>query len=149
MDLSQLNPAHAEQSLAKRRPNDALSASKNATKNSLMVPKRTLSGEDVNSRPDVSPSRWVINFFDWNFERSNSYADCMKILTQRVKPERDIIVARGKQIHEYDYWKFWDKRPALYKAIAPLKRVLFHGFTSKYVCFAFASKDIVYAHLSA
>ena len=24
-----------------------------------------LNGEDLNSRPDQSPSRWVINFFDW------------------------------------------------------------------------------------
>lgn len=28
-----------------------------------------LNGEDLNSRPDQSPSRWVINFFDWPLER--------------------------------------------------------------------------------
>ncbi|MGH8500853.1 MAG: Eco57I restriction-modification methylase domain-containing protein, partial [Methylococcales bacterium] len=29
-----------------------------------------LNGEDLNSRPDQSPSRWVINFKDWPLERS-------------------------------------------------------------------------------
>lgn len=29
-----------------------------------------LNGEDLNSRPDQSPSRWVINFFDWPLNRS-------------------------------------------------------------------------------
>ncbi len=28
-----------------------------------------LNGEDLNSRPDQSPSRWVINFFDWPLGR--------------------------------------------------------------------------------
>jgi len=29
-----------------------------------------LNGEDLNSRPDQSPSRWVINFHDWPLDRS-------------------------------------------------------------------------------
>src|SRR5690606_21220023 len=29
-----------------------------------------LNGEDLNSRPDQSPSRWVINFRDWPLDRS-------------------------------------------------------------------------------
>lgn len=29
-----------------------------------------LTGEDLNSRPDQSPSRWVINFHDWPLDRS-------------------------------------------------------------------------------
>jgi len=29
-----------------------------------------LNGDDINSRPDQSPSRWVINFFDWPLDRS-------------------------------------------------------------------------------
>ena len=28
-----------------------------------------LNGEDLNSRPDQSPRRWVINFFDWPLDR--------------------------------------------------------------------------------
>jgi hypothetical protein len=29
-----------------------------------------LNGDDLNSRPDQSPSRWAINFFDWPLDRS-------------------------------------------------------------------------------
>src|SRR5262249_54483780 len=47
-----------------------------------------LNGEDLNSRPDQSPSRWVINFFDWPIERAMEYPDCFRIVEQRVKPER-------------------------------------------------------------
>lgn len=31
-----------------------------------------LNGEDLNSRPDQSASRWIINFFDWPIDRSAS-----------------------------------------------------------------------------
>jgi hypothetical protein len=29
-----------------------------------------LNGEDLNSRPDQSPTRWIVNFFDWPLERT-------------------------------------------------------------------------------
>ena len=32
-----------------------------------------LNGEDFNSRPDQSASRWVINFYDWPLERSSAH----------------------------------------------------------------------------
>jgi hypothetical protein len=31
-----------------------------------------LNGEDLNTRPEQSPSRWVINFFDWPEEKARS-----------------------------------------------------------------------------
>ena len=58
-----------------------------------------LNGEDLNSRPDQSPSRWVINFFDWPLDRDRpegyegpvaaDYPDCLTIVEERVKPERE------------------------------------------------------------
>lgn len=30
-----------------------------------------LNGEDINTRPDSSPSRWIINFFDWPLRRED------------------------------------------------------------------------------
>src|SRR5204862_4545249 len=58
-----------------------------------------LNGEDLNSRPDQSPSRWVINFFDWPLDRESAlegyagpvaadYPDSLKIVEEKVKPER-------------------------------------------------------------
>ena len=48
-----------------------------------------LNGEDINGRLDQSPSRWVINFFDWPLERAESYSDCISIIRERAKPDRD------------------------------------------------------------
>ena len=49
-----------------------------------------LNGEDLNSRYDQSPSRWIINFRDWPLEKAETYPDCMKIVREKVKPERDL-----------------------------------------------------------
>jgi hypothetical protein len=117
-----------------------------------------LNGQDLNSRSDQSPSRWIINFFDWPLDAEHEdlqktkgppyaidYPDCLAILTERVKPQRDEVVARGKQIHEYDYWKFWDKRPELYEAIADCDRVLVAARVSKLLIFSFVTKSQVYS----
>src|SRR5208282_1498537 len=56
-----------------------------------------LNAEDVNTRPDQSPSRWAINFFDWPLEKAETYLDCMKIVRDKVKPERQ----RKKENGEY------------------------------------------------
>ena len=105
-----------------------------------------LNGEDLNSRPDQSPSRWVINFHDWSLEQASEYPDCLKILTERVKPFRDPIVERGKQVHEPDYWKFWDKRLDSYAAIAGMNQVLVTAAVSPTTAFHFAQTGIVFAH---
>ncbi|MDW8217289.1 MAG: hypothetical protein RML57_06775 [Acidobacteriota bacterium] len=46
-----------------------------------------LNGEDLNSRPDQSPSRWVINCFDWPLEKAMAYPDCFRIVEEKVLPE--------------------------------------------------------------
>ena len=55
-----------------------------------------LNGEDLNSRPDQSPSRWVINFFDWPEEKAREYPDCFRIVEEKVKPERTRKDENGK-----------------------------------------------------
>ncbi|MGB5632673.1 MAG: restriction endonuclease, partial [Waterburya sp.] len=57
-----------------------------------------LNGQDLNSNPDQSPSRWVINFHDWALDEEHEdpkkpkgrpyaadYPDCLKILEEKVK----------------------------------------------------------------
>ena len=41
---------------------------RNAKNRDVLFPY--INGEDLNSRPDQSPSRWVINFHDWPLDRS-------------------------------------------------------------------------------
>ncbi|MEG3918544.1 restriction endonuclease [Microcoleus sp. T3_A4] len=115
-----------------------------------------LNGEDLNSRPDQSPSRWVINFKDWALDAEHDdpkkpkgkpyaadYPDCLAIVEEKVKPEREKNTF-SKSVRE-KWWLYERSRSELYNAIAGMTRVLFHGFTSKYVCFGFAPTGIVYA----
>jgi hypothetical protein len=85
-----------------------------------------LNGEDLNSRPDQSPSRWVINFFDWPIEKAMQYPDCFRIVEEKVKPERmkyEPKNAWNKAVKQY-WWRYGAWRVELAKAIAGLDRVL-------------------------
>jgi hypothetical protein len=44
-----------------------------------------LNGEDLNSHPEQRPSRWVINFFDWDLARARLYPDLIQIVESKVK----------------------------------------------------------------
>ena len=44
-----------------------------------------LNGEDLNSRPDCSASRWVIDFNDWSQERAAEYKAPYRHLTPTTR----------------------------------------------------------------
>jgi hypothetical protein len=100
-----------------------------------------LIGRDLNSSPDQSPSRWVINFFDWPLEKAEQYPDCMAIVRKKVYPERQRN--RNKQRREI-WWRFTRPTIELYQIIAPLERVLVVARVSKTVAFVFVPKGWVY-----
>ncbi|MBN8656225.1 MAG: restriction endonuclease [Anaerolineae bacterium] len=109
-----------------------------------------LNGQDLNSRPDQSPSRWVINFFDWPLETAAQFTDCFEQVRRLVKPERDKLIGRnpigtkrGKK-----WWLYGSDAKKLYITIAPLKQVLVAVQTSKYLSIGFQPKDIVYSHMT-
>ncbi len=101
-----------------------------------------LSGEDLNSRFDQSSGRWVINFHDWPLGKAETYVDCLKIVKDKVKPQREQQNDRvGKEI----WWLYLRTRPALYAAIAKMRRVLIVPRVSKYMICAWEPKGIVYS----
>ena len=104
-----------------------------------------LIGKDLNSNYNQKAKRYVINFFDWDYDKAIEYPECFQILTERVKPQRDPVIAKGKQIHEFDYWKFWDKRLDKYDTIKDLNRVLVISRVSKTLAFAFVPTNQVFA----
>jgi hypothetical protein len=104
-----------------------------------------IGGEEVNSSPSHAHNRYVINFGEMSEDEAWEYPELMKILQAKVKPGRDKIIARGKQIHEYDYWKFWDKRTETYKAIAKCDRVLVVSRVGQHGSFAFLPRNIVFS----
>jgi hypothetical protein len=80
-----------------------------------------LSGDDVNSRPDYSASRWAINFRDWPIARAMEYEDCFTIVEREVKPQR--LRANQRDYREL-WWRYARFGLARAEAVKGLKRVL-------------------------
>ncbi len=104
-----------------------------------------LNGEDINSRPDQSPSRWAINFFDWPIEKAQNYPDCFKIVRERVLPER--LQNPNKQRREL-WWRFTRPTLELYSTVRKLQRFLVHPLTSKYNTFIFVGHGVILSHMT-
>ncbi|WP_328709794.1 Eco57I restriction-modification methylase domain-containing protein [Microbispora hainanensis] len=102
-----------------------------------------LNGQDLNSRPDCSASRWIVNFQDWSEERAKDYSDCYEIVLRYVKPERE--QNNNPQVRER-WWQY--KRPTvdLYKAIAELERVIVITLVSKVVMPVMVPTGQVFSH---
>ena len=114
-----------------------------------------LNGQDLNTNPDQSPSRWVINFFDWplNTEHddlrnpkgrpyASDYPDCLAIIREKVKPERDKN-NYSKSARE-KWWLYERSRPELYSAIAKMERVLVCARVSKLLIFTTVENSYVF-----
>jgi len=104
-----------------------------------------LNGDDLNSRPDQSPSRWVINFFDWeeDYCRKN-YPDCFEIVERLVKPERmRLNQDNSTNINRRrKWWLFGSDAKTLYRTIAGMERVLVTSEVTKHLCFTFIIPEI-------
>ncbi|MCZ2826682.1 MULTISPECIES: DNA methyltransferase [unclassified Modestobacter] len=94
-----------------------------------------LNGDDLYSRPDVSASRWIVDFNDWSKERAQEYELPFGRIEERVRPERQRQDAHGQFVLRAPlptrWWQFADKRPALRKAILQLGQVLAVTIVSK------------------
>ena len=78
-----------------------------------------LNGEDVNSRPDLSASRWAIDFRDLSEEEAATYDAPFRHLYSTVRLERahgSTAVARAP------WWRHFRMRSAMRKAICTRKK---------------------------
>ena len=64
-----------------------------------------LVGDDLNSRPDQSARRFIINFWDWTYEEASTYPDALEIVRSRVKPHRDTLGPAKRKIKE-NWWLY-------------------------------------------
>jgi hypothetical protein len=85
-----------------------------------------LNGNDLNSRPDCSASRWIINFFDWSEDRARTYSDCWTLVEEKVLPERRLLAGRNPTANDRarHWWRYGRRADALYSAITGLDRVI-------------------------
>jgi len=89
-----------------------------------------INGEDLNTRPDSSGSRWIINFFDWSEERARQYPDCYAVVREKVKPERD---RNNRESRRRYWWRYAENTPGLSAALQGASHVLAITKVSKVV----------------
>ncbi|MDZ7314675.1 MAG: restriction endonuclease, partial [candidate division KSB1 bacterium] len=104
-----------------------------------------LNGEDLNSHSEQQPSRWVICFHDWPLERAREYPELLKIVEERVKPERDRLTGPGDKRNREFWWQFGAYRAGLRQAIDVLRRVLIRSRVSELHSLTFVPKGLVYS----
>src|SRR5690606_19620705 len=92
------------------------------------------------SRPDGSPSRFVINFRDWSLERAQEYAQPYERVERLVKPER---ATNKRAVYRNRWWQFGERQSALYRAIESFDRCIAITRVSKVVQPMFIRSDIV------
>ena len=112
-----------------------------------------IGGEEVNTKPTHAHHRYVINFKDWPLRRADlgepwagaeddrrrewlrcgvvpldypdrvaaDWPELLAIVEERVKPERMKV---NRKVRRDYWWRFGDRQPALYRAVAGLERVL-------------------------
>lgn len=123
-------------------------------KNNSEVIFKYLVGDDINNNVDQKPSRWVINFFDWNEEKAKTFKGSYKILEEKVKPERqrwaldnngnEVVgkFALRKPLPE-KWWIYGEKRPKLYSTIQEYNEVIAVSRVTKYLGFSFVEANSV------
>lgn len=110
-----------------------------------------MNGEDLNKNPKQLPSRWVINFQDWPLEKAQTFPDLMKIVEEKVKPDRKALglkqEASAKGYARF-WWQYAHKGMELYSNIAKMQRVLIRSRVSNTHAPIFVSTDMVYSETS-
>lgn len=80
-----------------------------------------LNGEDLNSRPDCSASRWVIDFCGHTLEEAARYSLPMNRVRSRVMPERD---QNRRKARRDNWWLFAENSAGMRRAIADYDEVM-------------------------
>ncbi len=111
-----------------------------------------IGGEEVNSSPTHAHHRYVINFGEMSEAEAREYPDLMKIVEEKVKPERAKLnqnTADGRR--RAQKWWLWGRyTPALFRAIAQCDRVLVIPCGATVHCaFAFLPANCVFSHALA
>ena len=133
-----------------------------------------IGGEEVNTSSTHAHHRYVINFSDFPLRRTDlgkrwvdandqqrhewlrrgvvpldypspvaaDWPDLLAIVQERVKPER---MKLSRIVRRERWWRFGDRQPALYAAVAGLERVLINSRVSNYLQFVFLPAGMVYA----
>lgn len=108
------------------------------------VVRKFLVGDDLNNRPDQTPSRYVVSFEDMSLEEARQFPAAFAIVNERVRPQRERLKSTGADAdHKKHWWRFANTRRELREKLATTQRVIATARVSKHVLFSFASAEWV------
>ena len=104
-----------------------------------------LDGEAVNSAPDQSAERWVIDFTGKSEQEAAQYDKCWAIVVERVKPQRLALASRNSsgQGRARLWWRFSREVKELYDLIRGRDKVLVIARVSRTGAFVYVSPQQV------
>lgn len=91
------------------------------------------------------PRRWIIDFGMRSLEEAMRYPEALRIVRERVKPERD--KNRRKAYRDY-WWRFAEPRPKLRSRLAPLSRFIAGNAQGKRFLFVWCDSDVCPSNLT-
>jgi hypothetical protein len=114
-----------------------------ANQNNQSVVKRYLTGEDLVSRTDMQPARWIIDFNTMTLEEASQFAEPMRIIREKVKPKRD---TNNRKRYREIWWQYSEPVPSMRKAIAAKHRYGVSCITGKRIHVIWGEPGIVQSH---
>jgi hypothetical protein len=80
-----------------------------------------LGGSDVNTRPDVSPSHWIIDFYRLSEDEAKEYVQPYRRVLELVKPER---MTNKRRARRERWWQFAENAVGMREATKELDQVI-------------------------
>lgn len=102
-----------------------------------------LGGEEVNDSPSHAHHRYVINFGEMTEEQARKWPDLMKVVEEKVKPERKTSI--NKDVAKWPWWQFWRIRGELTEATRGMKHVIGISRVGEKMAFTLLPANIVFA----
>jgi hypothetical protein len=98
-----------------------------------------LGGQEVNSSPTQTFDRYVVDFGDASLREAEQWPDLVRIVRERVKPERDQLPLKNAWNRDVAkrWWQFAASRPELNAATHGLDRCLVTARVSKHLMLSF------------
>jgi len=106
------------------------------------VIRKYLGGDDLVSSPIQKPSRYVIDFQDFDINKASRYPDCMEIIKTRVFPERSLV---KKKVYREKWWQFAERQARLYETIKPFSQIIAIPQTAKWLTVSMVPTGYIYA----
>ena len=97
-----------------------------------------IGGDEINSSPDHSHTRFVISFGQLSLEEAEMWPDLLQVVREKVKPSRDKLrsdTGPGKHGRKW-WWQLLHPRVKLYKAIESQESVIAVARVGQHAAFA-------------